>query len=167
MQEHNEDWEGMTPGVGFRWLDLFLLSSFLQSNFSVQQATLELLCWAVSPFHISYVWYLRKQNFYWIVKNSKHANSEGWSPCGLFSVIYWVANYNSQTHFSALSAQCPMLLKSFGFSNLIMCILFLQQDISLSVILVNIISSTHLEDQRTSMTTDVPIFMAHIGHGSP
>lgn len=48
-----------------------------------------------------------------------------------------------------------------------MCILFLKQDISLSVILVNIISSTHLEDQRTSMTTDAPIFMAHIGHDSP
>lgn len=60
-----------------------------------------------------------------------------------------------------------MLLKSFGFSNLIMFILFLKQDISLSVVLDNTISSTHLEDQRTSMTTDAPIFMAHIGHGSP
>lgn len=48
-----------------------------------------------------------------------------------------------------------------------MFILFLTQDISLSVILDNTISSMHLEDQRTSMTTDAPIFMAHIGHSSP
>lgn len=48
-----------------------------------------------------------------------------------------------------------------------MFILFLKQDISLSVILDNTISSVHLEDQRTSMTTAAPIFMAHIVHGSP
>lgn len=48
-----------------------------------------------------------------------------------------------------------------------MFILFLKQDISLSVILANTISSVHLEDQRTSMITAAPIFMVHIGHGSP
>lgn len=76
-------------------------------------------------------------------------------------------NYNSKNHFSALSAQCPIVLKSFGSTNLIMLILFLKQDISLSVIFDNTISSVHLEDQRTSMTTAAPIFMAHIVHGSP
>jgi len=59
------------------------------------------------------------------------------------------------------------LLKSFGFTNLIMFILFLKQDISLSVILDNRISSVHLEDQRTSMTTAAPIFIAHVVHSSP
>lgn len=48
-----------------------------------------------------------------------------------------------------------------------MFILFLKQDISLSVISDNTISSMRLEDQRTSMTTDAPIFMARIGHSSP
>jgi len=47
-----------------------------------------------------------------------------------------------------------------------MFILFLKQDISLSVIFANTISSVHLEDQRTSMITAAPIFMVHIGHGS-